>query len=114
MVLSAIVGSVGTGLLSTVGVDTSTLQWAAFMVVTGLGIGIGVQMPYSAVQVVLSETDVPIGNGKSHTPCAGWEPCLMRRQQLQYFSHSLAGKCTPFRQIGDNGLHTVSLTHFPT
>ena len=52
MVLSVIVGLVGTGLLSTIGLDTSTVNWAAYMVLTGIGIGIGVQMPYTAVQVV--------------------------------------------------------------
>ena len=52
MVLSIIVGSVGTGLLSTIGLDTSTVHWATYMVLTGLGIGIGVQMPYTAVQAV--------------------------------------------------------------
>lgn len=52
MVLSVIIGSVGTGLLSTIGLDTSTVHWAAYMVLTGIGIGIGVQMPYTAVQVV--------------------------------------------------------------
>ena len=53
MVLSTIVGSIGAGLLSTIGLNTSTVHWAAYMVITGIGIGIGVQLPYTAVQVVL-------------------------------------------------------------
>ena len=52
MVLSTIVGSIGTGLLSTIGLGTSTVRWASYMVITGVGIGIGVQLPYTAVQVV--------------------------------------------------------------
>ena len=52
MVLSTIVGSIGTGLLCTIGLETSTVRWAAYMVITGMGIGIGVQLPYTAVQVI--------------------------------------------------------------
>ena len=53
MVLSVIIGAIGTGLLSTIGLNTTTVRWAAYMVITGIGIGIGVQLPYTAVQVVL-------------------------------------------------------------
>ena len=53
MVLSIIIGAIGTGLLSTIGLNTTTVRWAAYMVITGLGIGVGVQLPYTAVQVVL-------------------------------------------------------------
>ena len=52
MVLSVIIASIGTGLLSTIGLDTSTVRWSAYMVVTGIGIGVGVQLPYTAVQVI--------------------------------------------------------------
>ncbi len=52
MVLSILVASVGTGLLSTIGLDTTTVKWAAYMVLTGIGIGIGVQLPYTAVQAI--------------------------------------------------------------
>lgn len=52
MVLSVVVGSIGTGLLSTIGLDTNTAEWAAYMVLTGVGIGIGVQLPYTAAQAI--------------------------------------------------------------
>lgn len=53
MVLAVIVGAVGGGLLTLLGVDTPTVQWAAYLVIAGFGLGLGIQQPYSAVQVVL-------------------------------------------------------------
>ena len=53
MLVCTVIGSVGTGLLSTIAIDTPTVKWAAYLVVTGIGIGIGVQMPLTAVQAVL-------------------------------------------------------------
>jgi hypothetical protein len=53
MILGVIIGSVGAGLLSRIGVGTPTLQWAAWLVVAGIGIGTGRQQPYTAVQLVL-------------------------------------------------------------
>lgn len=44
---------VGSGLLTTLGVDTSTALWASFSVICGVGIGLGINVPYTAVQVVL-------------------------------------------------------------
>lgn len=52
MILSVVIGSIGTGFLSTIDIGTSTVRWAAYMVLTGIGIGIGVQLPYTAVQGV--------------------------------------------------------------
>lgn len=59
MILGVIVGSVGAGLLSRVGVGTPTLQWAAWLVVAGIGIGTGRQQPYTAVQLVLKYVERP-------------------------------------------------------
>ncbi|CAH0038141.1 unnamed protein product [Clonostachys solani] len=42
--------------------DSSTLYWAASFVVSGLGSGMAMQLPYTAVALVLSDTDVPVGN----------------------------------------------------
>ena len=53
MILSVVIGAIGTGLLSTIGLNTNTVRWAAYMVITGIGIGVGVQLPYTAVQVVM-------------------------------------------------------------
>ncbi|KAL8704581.1 MAG: hypothetical protein Q9201_002273 [Fulgogasparrea decipioides] len=53
MVLGVVIGSIGAGLLSRIKPDTPTVQWASYLVVTGIGIGTGRQQPYTAVQVVL-------------------------------------------------------------
>ncbi|KAI0533326.1 MFS general substrate transporter [Xylaria digitata] len=62
MILGMIITSIGAGLLTTIGVTTPTVRWAAYMVINGLGIGTAQQLPYTAVQAVLSPIDVPIGN----------------------------------------------------
>ena len=35
------------------------------MIITGIGTGLGVNLPYTAVQAVLDEKDVPTGNAIS-------------------------------------------------
>ena len=42
--------------------DTSTVYWAASLVVAGLGSGMAMQLPYTAVAVVLDDEDIAIGN----------------------------------------------------
>ena len=63
MVLGVMLAIVGTSLLSTIGLGTTTIQWAGYSVLTGIGIGMGIQVPYTAMQVTLKEKDVPSGNG---------------------------------------------------
>ncbi|KAL8935735.1 MAG: hypothetical protein Q9216_005288 [Gyalolechia sp. 2 TL-2023] len=53
---------VGTALLSKIGPTTPTMTWAAYMVVAGVGMGIAQQLPYTAVQVTLTDDDLPTGN----------------------------------------------------
>ena len=53
MIIGQIVTIVGAGLITRFDSHTSTLEWASFLVITGIGMGIGMQMPYTAVQVVL-------------------------------------------------------------
>ncbi|RYC61641.1 hypothetical protein CHU98_g4575 [Xylaria longipes] len=62
MILGVVITSIGAGLLTTIGVSTPTVQWAAYMVINGLGIGMAQQLPYTALQAVLDPIDVPIGN----------------------------------------------------
>ncbi|KAI4244003.1 MAG: hypothetical protein L6R40_003214 [Gallowayella cf. fulva] len=52
----------GTVLLTRLKPETPTVLWAASLVVTGIGMGMAMQLPYTAIQVVLSEHDAPIGN----------------------------------------------------
>lgn len=53
MIICAITTSVGSGCTTLLSIDTPTVQWAAYLVISGLGIGVGVQLPYTALQVIL-------------------------------------------------------------
>lgn len=54
MIAGDIIACVGAGLLTTIGASTPTAQWAAYLVITGLGVGMAYQLPYTAVQAVLA------------------------------------------------------------
>ena len=53
MILGVVVTSIGAGLLTMIGISTPTVEWAAYMVINGLGIGMAQQLPYTALQAVL-------------------------------------------------------------
>ncbi|KIW09810.1 hypothetical protein PV08_11911 [Exophiala spinifera] len=54
--------AVGSGLLHTLKVDSSTGTWIGYQILTGVGAGACVQIPFIAVQVVLTKKDMPVGN----------------------------------------------------
>lgn len=54
MIFGEVVCIVGTILLTRLESTTSTVAWASYLVVTGLGMGMAMQLPYTAVQIVLS------------------------------------------------------------
>ncbi|KAF3933335.1 hypothetical protein ABW19_dt0202467 [Dactylella cylindrospora] len=62
MYASAAIFCVGAGLLHTLEPDSSSAKWIGYQVVAGFGAGMGVQIPFIAVQVVLSSADMPVGN----------------------------------------------------
>lgn len=53
MIAGEIIYAVGTGLLTRIKVDTSTAEWAAYLAISGIGLGMGMQLPFTALQVVL-------------------------------------------------------------
>jgi hypothetical protein len=53
MVAGSIIASIGAGLLTTIDVTVPTTKWAASLVITGVGVGMAFQLPYTAVQAVL-------------------------------------------------------------
>jgi hypothetical protein len=61
MYLSAILSSVGAGLITTFSVNTGHAKYLGYQALYGLGTGIGMQQPLMAVQTVLSLSDVPTG-----------------------------------------------------
>ena len=56
--LSSIFASVGAGLISTFRVDTSHSAWIGFQVIFGIGLGLGVQLPITLVQVSSAREDI--------------------------------------------------------
>ena len=53
MILGEIVSIVGTGILTRMNIGTPTAIWVTCFLVTGLGHGAGLQLPFTAPQVVL-------------------------------------------------------------
>ncbi|KAL8982245.1 MAG: hypothetical protein Q9177_005332, partial [Variospora cf. flavescens] len=45
--------AIGSGLLTTLRIDTSTALWGTYLALTGLGLGLGVNVPHIAIQAVM-------------------------------------------------------------
>lgn len=54
MIVGELIAVVGTALLTQLEPDTSTVKWVAYLVVAGLGLGMAMQLPYTAIQITLS------------------------------------------------------------
>jgi hypothetical protein len=61
MIASSCIISIGSGLLTTLTVDSGSPQWIGYQVLLGFGTGLGMQQSGMAAQVVLPTEDVPIG-----------------------------------------------------
>ena len=53
MISGACIAALGSGLLTRIALGTPTTEWATYLVVSGLGIGLGLNLPYTALHVVL-------------------------------------------------------------
>ena len=53
MVLGQTICVVGAGLIIRIGVTTRTNEWVSYLVIAGIGMGMSMQLPYTAVQLVL-------------------------------------------------------------
>lgn len=62
MIVSGAIYTIASGLIYTFRVDTPTARWAGYELLAGIGAGIGLQIPFTAVQVVLSAEEMPTGN----------------------------------------------------
>ncbi|WPH03603.1 Hypothetical protein R9X50_00648600 [Acrodontium crateriforme] len=60
-IASAILMSIGAGLMTTWTVDTNAGRWIAYQIIFGLGLGIGMQVAMLGAQTVLGPKDIPIG-----------------------------------------------------
>jgi len=61
IIVGSIALAVGSGLISTLDVDTSFSKWFGYQVLAGAGSGMCIQVSLLAVQTVLDIEDVPIG-----------------------------------------------------
>ena len=59
--LGAAVLTVGSGLIYTLNQKSGPAAWIGYEIVAGIGIGTSIQVPFTAVQVILSEKDAPTG-----------------------------------------------------
>lgn len=62
MVVAGILGSIGIGLLSTLTIGSPSAEWIGYQVLVGLGLGLGFQVPVSAIQATLPQIDIPSGS----------------------------------------------------
>ncbi|KAL4948585.1 major facilitator superfamily domain-containing protein [Aspergillus filifer] len=61
LTIGAALIAIGSGLLSTLSVDTGPGPWAGYQILLGAGLGLAVQQPIIAMQASLSTADVPLG-----------------------------------------------------
>jgi MFS family permease len=61
MILGSSLMAVGTGLITTWDMNTSSSMWIGYQVILGLGVGCTMQHPNLAVQIVLPKQDIPTG-----------------------------------------------------
>lgn len=54
---------IGSGLITTLGLGTSLATWVGYFFIAAAGTGMSNNHAYTAAQAVLSEADIPIGNG---------------------------------------------------
>ena len=57
-----IIFTVGSAMIYTLKVTSGTGVWIGYQILAGVGAGACVQIPFIAVQVVLNEKDMPVGN----------------------------------------------------
>ena len=53
MILGQTICVVGAGMLTRIGVGTNIDRWATYLVITGIGMGMSMQLSYTTVQTVL-------------------------------------------------------------
>ncbi|KAI0968465.1 MFS general substrate transporter [Xylaria arbuscula] len=62
MVAGELICVAGQALLTQIHPNSTTPYWAASLVVSGLGSGMAMQLPYTAIALVLPDHDIPVGN----------------------------------------------------
>lgn len=62
MAVAGVLAAVGVALLYTLKIGTPSSKWIGYQVLTGLGLGLGFQVPVSAIQATLAQVDIPSGS----------------------------------------------------
>lgn len=62
MFVASVFSAIGVGLLYTLNIGTGHSKWIGYQVLVGLGLGLGFQVPVSAVQATLPQIDIPSGS----------------------------------------------------
>ncbi|KFY12101.1 hypothetical protein V492_04096 [Pseudogymnoascus sp. VKM F-4246] len=62
MWLGAALLAIGTGLLHTMHRSSPMREWFGYQVISGIGFGVGVQIPFFAIQIVVDAADIPIAS----------------------------------------------------
>jgi MFS transporter, DHA2 family, glioxin efflux transporter len=62
MIVAGVLTTIGVGLLFTLTIGSSSAKWIGYQVLTGLGLGLGFQVPVSAAQATLPQIDIPSGS----------------------------------------------------
>jgi hypothetical protein len=60
-IIGMVLGTVGSGLISTINPDTSSSRWIGYEILASAGIGMAIQQGFTAVQIVLPLDEVAIG-----------------------------------------------------
>ncbi|KAL8801281.1 MAG: hypothetical protein Q9223_007271 [Gallowayella weberi] len=58
MIISSVLGTVGTGLLYTLGSDSPSSHWIGYQALTGIGVGLGFQVPIAVMQAAVEPADI--------------------------------------------------------
>ncbi|KAJ5791007.1 uncharacterized protein N7518_008018 [Penicillium psychrosexuale] len=61
MIASAIIMTIGAGLLTTLETDSNHSKWIGYQAIFGIGLGLGMQQPIIVAQTALKAEDVPSG-----------------------------------------------------
>jgi MFS family permease len=61
MIASAVLSSIGAGLITTWQIDVNKSMWIGYQVLVGFGTGMGMQQPSMTAQIVLPKADAPTG-----------------------------------------------------
>ncbi|KAF3007711.1 hypothetical protein E8E13_009612 [Curvularia kusanoi] len=61
MIIGSFCMAIGTGLITTLTMDTGNAKWIGYLIIIGIGVGFSMQHANLAVQAILGKRDIPVG-----------------------------------------------------